>query len=47
MHAIRLHEFCPADNLRYEEVPDLTPSAEQVRIGRAGVASLGSLCGHP
>jgi NADPH2:quinone reductase len=32
MHAIRLHEFGPAENLRYEEVPDLAPSAGQVRI---------------
>lgn len=32
MHAIRQHEFGPADNLRYEEVPDPVPSADQVRI---------------
>lgn len=32
MHAIRLHEFGSADNLRYEEVPDPQPAAGQVRI---------------
>ncbi|MBB5787306.1 zinc-binding dehydrogenase [Jiangella mangrovi] len=32
MHAIRLHEFGPATNLRYEEVPDPVPAAGQVRI---------------
>lgn len=32
MHAIRLHEFGPAENLRYEEVPDPVPAAGQVRI---------------
>jgi NADPH2:quinone reductase len=39
MHAIRLHAFGPAENLRYEEVPDLHPGPGQVRIavGAAGV----------
>lgn len=32
MHAIRLHEFGPAENLRYEEVPDPEPAEGQVRI---------------
>ena len=32
MHAIRQHEFGPAETLRYEEVPDPVPGAEQVRI---------------
>lgn len=32
MHAIRLYEFGPAENLRYEEVPDPVPSAGGVRI---------------
>lgn len=32
MYAIRLHEFGPAENLRYEEVPDPVPAAGQVRI---------------
>lgn len=32
MHAIRLHAFGPADNLRYETLPDPTPGAGQVRI---------------
>lgn len=32
MHAIRLHEFGPAENLRYEEVPDPRPAAGEVRI---------------
>ena len=32
MHAIRLHEFGPAENLRYEEVPDPEPGPGQVRI---------------
>ena len=32
MHAIRLHEFGPADNLRFEEVPDLLPQRDFVRI---------------
>ncbi|MFD6160732.1 zinc-binding dehydrogenase [Nocardia sp. NPDC060256] len=35
MHAIRLHDFGPADNLRYETVPDPTPEAGQVRIAVA------------
>lgn len=39
MHAIRLHEFGPPENLRYEEVPDPRPGHGQVRIdvGAAGV----------
>ncbi|MPZ80518.1 MAG: zinc-binding dehydrogenase [Actinophytocola sp.] len=39
MHAIRQHEFGPPSTLRYEEVPDPVPAAEQVRIrvGAAGV----------
>ncbi|WP_107657810.1 zinc-binding dehydrogenase [Nocardia suismassiliense] len=32
MHAIRLHAFGPADNLRYETLPDLSPGPGQVRI---------------
>lgn len=32
MHAIRLHEFGPAENLRYEELPDPVPGDSQVRI---------------
>jgi NADPH:quinone reductase-like Zn-dependent oxidoreductase len=32
MHAIRQHEFGPAETLRHEEVPDPYPRAEQVRI---------------
>src|SRR5512145_1581596 len=32
MHAIRQHTFGPADTLRYEDVPDPEPAAEQVRI---------------
>ncbi|WP_062997526.1 zinc-binding dehydrogenase [Nocardia mikamii] len=32
MKAIRLHEFGPAENLRYETVPDPLPGAGQVRI---------------
>jgi len=35
MHAIRLHEFGPAGNLRFEEVPDPTPGPGQVRIAVA------------
>ncbi|MFE9576658.1 zinc-binding dehydrogenase [Nocardia sp. NPDC006044] len=35
MHAIRLHAFGPADNLRYETVPDPSPGAGQVRIAVA------------
>ncbi|WP_405165230.1 zinc-binding dehydrogenase [Nocardia sp. NBC_01499] len=35
MHAIRLHAFGPADNLRYETLPDPTPGAGQVRISVA------------
>ncbi len=32
MHAIRQYEFGAADELRYEEVPDLVPGPGQVRI---------------
>jgi NADPH:quinone reductase-like Zn-dependent oxidoreductase len=32
MHAIRLHEFGPAENLHYEEVADPEPGEGQVRI---------------
>lgn len=32
MHAIRQHAFGPAENLRYEEVPDPRPGPGQVRI---------------
>jgi NADPH:quinone reductase len=32
MHAIRLHEFGPPENLRYEEVADPSPGEGQVRI---------------
>jgi NADPH2:quinone reductase len=32
MHAIRQHEFGPAENLRYEATPDPEPGAGQVRI---------------
>lgn len=32
MHAIRLHEFGPADNLRLDELPDLAPAPGQVRV---------------
>jgi NADPH:quinone reductase len=32
MYAVRLHEFGPAENLGYEEVPDPVASAGQVRI---------------
>jgi NADPH:quinone reductase len=35
MHAIRLHEFGPAENLVYEEVDDPQPGAGQVRIAVA------------
>ncbi|MFE6921500.1 zinc-binding dehydrogenase [Nocardia sp. NPDC057663] len=35
MHAIRLHEFGPATNLRYESVPDPQPAPGQVRIAVA------------
>ncbi|MBL1073983.1 zinc-binding dehydrogenase [Nocardia sp. 2] len=35
MHAIRLHAFGPADNLRYETVPDPVPGPGQVRIAVA------------
>jgi NADPH2:quinone reductase len=32
MYAVRLHEFGPAENLVYEEVPDPVPGAGQVRV---------------
>jgi NADPH2:quinone reductase len=32
MHAIRLHEFGPPENLRYEELADPSPGEGQVRI---------------
>ncbi|MDL5202319.1 zinc-binding dehydrogenase [Streptomyces sp. ALI-76-A] len=32
MHAIRLHTFGPADNLRYEQVEDPLPGPGQIRI---------------
>src|SRR5688500_3823430 len=32
MHAIRLHEFGPAEHLRYESVADPQPGPGQVRI---------------
>ncbi|WP_435831485.1 zinc-binding dehydrogenase [Nocardia aurea] len=35
MYAIRLHAFGPADNLRYETVPDPAPGPGQVRISVA------------
>ncbi|MGW3120707.1 zinc-binding dehydrogenase [Streptomyces sp. NPDC001107] len=35
MHAIRLHAFGPAENLRYEEVADPLPGPGQVRIAVA------------
>ncbi|WP_261575099.1 zinc-binding dehydrogenase [Frankia gtarii] len=35
MYAVRLHEFGPADNLRYEEIDDPVPAAGQVRIAVA------------
>ncbi|WP_433755073.1 zinc-binding dehydrogenase [Nocardia sp. CA-135398] len=39
MHAIRLHTFGPAENLRYETVPDPVPGQGQVliRVAVAGV----------
>ncbi len=35
MHAIQLHEFGPAENLRYESIPDPEPGRGQVRIAVA------------
>ncbi|WP_432278992.1 alcohol dehydrogenase catalytic domain-containing protein, partial [Nocardia brasiliensis] len=32
MHAVVLHAFGPAENLRYETVPDPIPGPGQVRI---------------
>lgn len=32
MHAVVLHAFGPAENLRYETVPDPEPGPGQVRI---------------
>ncbi|NGO68989.1 zinc-binding dehydrogenase [Streptomyces boncukensis] len=42
MHAVVLHEFGPAENLRYESVPDPEPAAGQVRIAvrAAGVHAI-------
>jgi NADPH2:quinone reductase len=37
MHAIRLHEFGPPENLRYDEVPDPVPADGQVRIALEAV----------
>jgi NADPH2:quinone reductase len=39
VHAIRLHEFGPAENLRYEEVPTPEPAPGQVRVAveRSGI----------
>jgi NADPH:quinone reductase len=39
VHAVRLHAFGPAENLRYEEIPDPAPGADQVRI-RAEVSGV-------
>jgi NADPH2:quinone reductase len=35
MHAIRLHEYGPAENLVLDELPDLAPTADQLRIAVA------------
>ncbi|MFI1004447.1 zinc-binding dehydrogenase [Streptomyces galbus] len=35
MHAVRLHSFGPAENLRYEEVDDPRPAPGQVRVAVA------------
>jgi NADPH2:quinone reductase len=35
MHAIRLHEFGPPENLRYERVDDPIPGPDQVRVAVA------------
>jgi NADPH:quinone reductase len=45
VHAIRQHEFGPAENLVYEEVADPAPVADQVRIavGAAGVHLLDTM----
>lgn len=42
MYAIRLHEFGPAENLSYQEVPDPEPAESEVRIrvAAAGVHNL-------
>ena len=32
MHAIKQYEFGPAENLRYEEVPDPTPGKNKVHL---------------
>jgi NADPH2:quinone reductase len=32
MHAIRLHDFGPPENLRYEQIGDLLPEPDQARI---------------
>jgi NADPH2:quinone reductase len=45
VHAIRQHEFGPAENLIYEEVADPAPAADQVRIAveAAGVHLLDTM----
>jgi NADPH2:quinone reductase len=45
VHAIRQHEFGPAENLMYEEVADPAPAADQVRIAveAAGVHLLDTM----
>ena len=46
MHAIRLHEFGPPENLRYEQVDDPEPAPGQVRIAvaAAGVHLIAPAC---
>src|ERR687892_133287 len=47
MHAIRQHEFGPADNLVYDEVPDPVPAEGQVRIAvRAALDNPGTAGGR-
>jgi NADPH2:quinone reductase len=41
MHAIRLHEFGPAENLRYEEVVDPQPGPGQFPIALETRATMG------
>jgi NADPH:quinone reductase len=45
VHAIRQHEFGPAENLLYEEVADPAPAEDQVRIAvvAAGVHLLDTM----
>jgi NADPH2:quinone reductase len=38
VYAIRLHTFGPPENLRYEEVDDPQPGADEVRIAVAAAA---------